>query len=341
MMHKIMLPIDTKSLYYNILNDNLNGHTCTVATPIKQGNSLNIFLNEVYKIPKQIDFEKSSALIKDLTKNSKSSVRINNVFVFDKIKINGAKIDLDCCYCFYVKEEIDKNRAQFGRIKLHYPLNLINDEFNINNRKVINKISEYFHGYAFLVEGFEYNFEDDSLNFVVLLIGYNNIPYSKVFINNKGVGSKYNKAIKNYFDVYDTEIISLRKKFGYDISVESFPQYIEKGKSEAKEIVKKHLLNVGFEKIEDASEDYPYSLYDFRIKSNENIIYCIVEFTFTKCKYFSLSYYQNNFVNSFNNVLIALVTDVCGTNKVSIIERKELKEFSVGIDSVRFVGGNL
>ena len=100
-------------------------------------------------------------------------------------------------------------------------------------------------------------------------------------------------------------------------------------------------MNVGFEKIEDVSEDYPYSLYDFRIKSNENIIYCIVEFTFTKCKYFSLSYYQNNFVNSFNNVVIALVTDACGTNKVSIIERKELKEFSVGIDSVRFVGGNL
>lgn len=47
-MHKIILPIDTKSLYYNVLNDNIRGHTCTVATPIKQGNSTNAFLKDIY-----------------------------------------------------------------------------------------------------------------------------------------------------------------------------------------------------------------------------------------------------------------------------------------------------
>ena len=75
-MHKIFLPIDTKSLYCNILNDNPKGHTCTVATPIKQGNSLNVKLNEIYKIPLQIDFQQYPDLIDSLLKNSKSTKKI-------------------------------------------------------------------------------------------------------------------------------------------------------------------------------------------------------------------------------------------------------------------------
>lgn len=56
-MQKIILPIDTKSFYFNIKNDNATGHTATVATPIKQGNSINEKLIQVYKIPMQIDFQ--------------------------------------------------------------------------------------------------------------------------------------------------------------------------------------------------------------------------------------------------------------------------------------------
>lgn len=88
-MHKIFLPIDTKSLYLNIFNDNPKGHTCTVATPIKQGHSLNEELNQVFKIPQQVDYQKYPELIDLLRKNSKSIIRINNVFVFNKIKLNG------------------------------------------------------------------------------------------------------------------------------------------------------------------------------------------------------------------------------------------------------------
>ena len=35
-MARIKLPIDTKSLYFNIKNDNLNGHTATVASPLRK-----------------------------------------------------------------------------------------------------------------------------------------------------------------------------------------------------------------------------------------------------------------------------------------------------------------
>ena len=228
-MHSIVLPIDTKSLYYNILNDNKSGHTCTVATPIKQGKTENPFLKEVYKIPEQIDFELHDALIKELTKNSKSVVKINNVFVFDNLMVNGQKIETEAKFCIYTKEEIDKDRIQFGRIKLHYPLSVKYEPLNIDNREVINAISEILHGYAFIIEAFEYDFDRKTLNFKALVVGYYNIPYSKIFINNKGVGNKYNTAVKNYFDFYDTEIIALRKKYGEIVSTDNFIEYIEYG----------------------------------------------------------------------------------------------------------------
>ena len=336
-MHKILLPIDTKSLYYNILNDNLKGHTCTVATPIKQGNAINPFLSEIYKIPKQIDFEKSEDLIRELSKNSKSIIKINNVFVFDKLKINGHPLNVDSNFCMFTKEEIDSGRAQFGRIKLHYPLSIKNAYYSIDNRKVINAISDFLFGYAFLVESFEYDFDDDSLNFNVLLVGYSGIPYSKVFINNKGVGNKYIQDIRNYIDLYDSEIIALRQKYGLDVSTKNFNDYLEKGRLIAKEIVKNHLEQIGASLIRDVSDEYPYSLFDIQYYLNGEIQYCLVFATYTRKKYFNLSSYQNQFINCFSNSSIALVTDVDGDNNVNVITREDIKNYSVLMDVVRFV----
>ncbi len=336
-VHKIILPIDTKSLYYNILNDNTKGHTCTVATPIKQGNSINPFLKEVYRIPEQVDFEKHDILINELTKNSKSIVKINNVFVFEKLKVNGTTFNVDANYCIYIKEEIDKSRAQFGRIKLHYPLTIKYEPLNIDNRKVINAISDYLHGYAFIIESFEYSFEDRTLNFNVLLVGYSNIPYSKIFINNKGVGSKYNKIVKNHFDMYDAEIIALRKKYTDQVSTENFIEYIESGFNNSKQLIKEHLERVGATKIRDVSKEYPYSLFDFQYYINGTIHYAIVFSTYTKSTYFNLSSWQNHFINTFNNVSVYLVSDVGAKNSITQFVKEDLMNFSVTIDSVRFI----
>lgn len=336
-MHKVLLPIDTKSLYYNILNDNLKGHTCTVATPIKQGKATNPYLSEIYKIPKQIDFEKSDDLIRELAKNSKSIIKINNVFVFDKLKINGQLLDADCNFCMFTKEEIDSERAQFGRIKLHYPLSIKNASYSIDNRKVINAISDFLHGYAFLVESFEYDFDDDSLNFNVLLVGYSGIPYSKVFINNKGVGNKYIQDIRNYIDMYDSEIIALRQKYGLDVSTKNFNDYLEKGRAIAKAKVKEYLIAIGASNIRDVSEEYPYSLFDFQYYLDGEIKYCLVFATYTRKKYFNLSGYQNQFINSFQNSHIALVTDIDRENEIIIIDREDIKNYSVLMDVARFI----
>ena len=72
-MSKIVLPIDTKSLYLNIFNDNLAGHTATVATPLKQGNSYNEELGQLLTIKdKEIYFQNKPELINEMLKNSKS-----------------------------------------------------------------------------------------------------------------------------------------------------------------------------------------------------------------------------------------------------------------------------
>lgn len=337
MSHKIYLPLDTKSLYYNIKNDNLKGHTCTVATPIKQGKSINNELNEVYRIPKQIDFQLSENLLNELTKNSKSVVRINNVFVFERIKVNNEVLNCEKSFCFFTKEEIDPNRVQYGRVKLHYPLSLKNDEFNIDNRLVINTISSFVFNYAFIVESFEYDLTDDYLNFNVLIVGYNGIPYSKVFINNKGVGSKYNKLVKNYFDIYDFEIIALRKKYGL-VNPENFMDFIEKGSKIANELALKYLNSIEASQIRCIKDSYPYSIFDFQFYLNGHINYCILSFTFTKKKYFNLSYYQNAFLKTFSNSFLLLVSELDENNVISIIDKNNIETFSLSIDSIRFIG---
>ena len=335
-MDKIVLPIDTKSLYYNILNDNATGHTCTVATPIRQGNSVNLKLTEVYKINSKVDFQKHADLIRELIKNSKSVVKINEVYLFDNLKVNGKIIDVDAAFCFYTKEEIDKERAQFGRIKLHYPSTLKYAPLNIDNRKIINTISEMVYHMAFLVESFEYCFDDNSLNFNVLLVGYSNIPYSKVFTNNKGVGNKY-KQIKNNYDYYDMEIIPIRQKHGFDISVDSYYEYIDKAKLKAKELICEFLVNNKAERIKDFSSEYPYALYDFQYYLDERIHYALVFGTYTKIEYFLLTINQNRFIHLFDDVNVFLVRDIDGKEEINQYSKNNFEDFSVIMDVIKYI----
>jgi hypothetical protein len=64
-MSVIRLPIDTKSLHCNIKNDNKNGHTATVATPLKQGSSYDRELGRIFEIPKYKNFDTNHNLIND------------------------------------------------------------------------------------------------------------------------------------------------------------------------------------------------------------------------------------------------------------------------------------
>ena len=334
-MHKILLPIDTKSLYYNILNDNPKGHTCTVATPIKQGKSLNLELNEIYKIPLQIDFQHYPDLIDSLLKNSKSTNKINNVFVFSKIKINGKTIKTNSSYCMFVKEEIDPSKAQFGRIKLHYPTSLKYSPLDIDNKAVISSISEHLYGFAFIVDAFEFDFDDNSLNFIVTIVGYNQIPYSKVFINSKGTGKKYTKAFKRTEDCYDSEIVILKKRYGDEITPENFQEYMNKANSRAILVAKDYLISKGAKEVNSLCDIYPYSIFDLKYVINGKTEYAIVKTSYTKAIYFDLSGEERQALALFKQSSLLFISEVFGCEEIKIYKQEQLNELDSLVTSVR------
>lgn len=334
-MHKILLPIDTKSLYYNILNDNPKGHTCTVATPIKQGNSLNLELNEIYKIPLQIDFQHYPDLIDSLLKNSKSTNKINNVFVFSKIKINGETIKTNSSYCMFVKEEIDPSKAQFGRIKLHYPTSLKYSLLDIDNKAVISSISEHLYGFAFIVDAFEFDFDDNSINFIVTIVGYNQIPYSKVLINSKGTGKKYTKAFKRTEDCYDSEIVILKKRYGDEITPENFQEYMNKANSRAILVAKDYLISKGAKEVNSLCDIYPYSIFDLKYVINGKTEYAIVKTSYTKAIYFDLSGEERQALALFKQSSLLFISEAFGCEEIKIYKQEQLNELDSLVTSVR------
>ena len=102
-MSKIRMPIDTKSLYFNIKNDNLHGHTATVATPLKQGNTYNEELGQLLQInDNKIDITSKAYFINELIKHSKSKVVIKHAYQFNKLSVNGILMDITSRRLMYI-----------------------------------------------------------------------------------------------------------------------------------------------------------------------------------------------------------------------------------------------
>lgn len=342
-MNKIILPIDTKSLHYNIKNDNKSRHTATVSTPLKQGSSFRKDLGNIYCIPHNISLQSKEGLIDQLVSSARSKVRITDVFIFDKISVNGIRVSANVSFCIYLREEIDSQNVHCGRIKVHYPTTLKyeDSETNIDNRKVINSISSCLHNYAFLVKAFEYDFDIGLLNFIITIVGENQIPYSKVFVNERGTGNKFTSVFNETADVYDTEIICMRKKIGADITPENFMEIIHVNKDKAVKLATSILGSRGYKDIISVSEEYPYSLFDIQYSDNEITKYLIVCFTSTKSKYFSLSVKKIAFCNDFCEfVKVLLITDINGNPVINEYTLSDLNTLSKRINSIMYIDGD-
>lgn len=339
----IRLPIDTKSLFYNICNDNLKGHTATVSTNIKQREIVNEQLSKVFDIDKKVDLSNKPDLVEKCTKNSKTEVKILDVFVFDKISVNGKLLDCDKQYAIYVKEEVDNSKYQYGRIKMHYPLTLSYEDESIiiDNKYVINAISQYLNNYAFLVNAFEYNTNTEVLNFDITILGVSQTPYSKIFINNKGSGSKMATTFSDEIDNYDMEIIALRKNIDEGIDPTNYLDVIKANKSIAVECVIKDLKGkVGIDNITQVNEIYPYGLYDIEYYNDGVKKYIIVESTSTKLEYFNLSFNKSMFLSLFSSFVdIVLVTDVNNDAKLHYYNSNEIRGFDKRFNSMMYIKG--
>lgn len=335
---KINLPINTKSLFMNLLNDNESGHTATVSTPIKQRNTIDEKLNQIFNIPKQFNFHSKPKLIDELIKKSKSKIKITNVFLFDKISVNGSVIESDnVLFGMYVKEEVDSTKYQFGRIKLHYPMSLKyeDEDIDIDNKYIMNAISAKIHNYAFIVNSFEYDYETDILNFNVTIIGENRIPYSKVFINNKGTGNKFSSIFNENAESYDMEIIGIRQAFGQGVNPNNYLNYMDEARNKAMNYARTLLNSENYDSILNISSMYPYSLYDFECRKGSDVKYILVFYTTSNNEYFNISSKKLKFINDFNDdVEIFIITNVFNEPKIKKYKVEDILSFSKSINSM-------
>lgn len=342
-MSVIRLPIDIKSLYFNIKNDNETGHSATVATPLKQGASVHKELSQIYNIPENINPHTRDLLISQILSKSRAAAIITDVFVFDNISVNGNPVECESQFCIYIREETDPQNFHFGRQKVHYPpsLNFSDSDIDINNRKVITAISKSLCDYAFIVEAFEYDSERKNLNFNVIIVGENGIPYSKIFLNKRGVGNKFSSVFNEFADTYDSEILSLREHLGYEnVSPENYMEIVNQNKSVAVEKICSELNSLGFKKARKLTEEYPYSLYDVEYIDRGKKKFILIRFTSTKTNYFSLPYNKIKFCNDFaDSVKIALVTDVNGNPNIHWYVIEDLNKMNKTINSITYTNG--
>ena len=334
-MNKIVLPIDIKSLYFNIKNDNESGHTATVATPIKKHDGNNK-LEDIFLIKDHVvDISDKSDLIQLLVKHSKSKVLIKQLFVFKKISVNGRLVKTNYSFGCYIKEEIDESKVQFGRQKLHYPSKMIyeDEELNINNKQIYKEISKLLNDYAFLITSFEYYPETGILNFDALIVGENNIPYSKVFITEKGHGNKFNNIFNEEADDYDSEIMAMRKFYGAEVNPHNYLDVLKSVKKESIELINKNLDN----SLVLISDIYPYSLFDFYYFEGEIKKYGILRVTLTKNKYFNLSFIQQIFImKNAEDAKIFLISNAIENPAISIFCYEDLANLSMTINSIKY-----
>ena len=342
---RIRLPIDTKSLYLNIQNDNEKGHTATVATPLRQGHSVREELMPIFDIPENIDAFSRENFVGKILAKSRAEAKIVRVCVFDKISVNGTPLEGTPSFCLYVREETSPDNVHFGRQKMHYPITLkySDEDTEINNKQVIKAVSEALHNYAFIVEAFEYDTISCTLNFVATIVGARDIPYSKVFINHKGVGNKFAMSFSEDSDLYDVEVIALRDKLGYEnVTPENYTDVVSANKETAFYLAEQYLHSIGGIHVRNLCSEYPYALYDFEYDLHGRKNYLIVKQTATKNGHFHLSTNRIQFLNDFEErVDVMLITDILGAPQIALYTLEELNSMTKRIVTIFYeVGEN-
>lgn len=329
------IPIEAKSFFFNILNDNEVGHTATVSSILKQGGALREDVAQIYKFPEGIKTSSKQGLIDCILSKSRAEAKINKICCFNKITINGKSVKTDSSFCVYVREETSKDNVHFGRQKLHYPPTLAysDSDVEINNRNVVKAISEALSDYAFLVEAFEFDDENGSLNFDAVIVGPKDIPYSKVFINQKGVGSKFTSVFGEETDNYDFEIVALRQKMGYDnVGPNNYYEVMRDLKAKSIDAVLKRMKK---ENVRVLSKEYPYAIYDLEYRVDGVKNYVIVRYTATKQKRFEMSMMKSIFLKRFENeTQLFLVTDVLDQEIVFLYTNQDLMKMGKQVSSI-------
>lgn len=329
--------IDEKSLFVGVFNDYKVGQSATVHTPLNQSKDENKWRTKIYDFLKIYPSENVDTLpdtLKDkcLSKTtSKAKGKILNFCVFSSFSLDGVPFDVDCCFAMYVKEEIDKvitkrdnskaENTHYKRQKLHYlkSLNHCADGYNINNRKVLNKIIEVNGGFAYVVNGFDYDTESKRLNFRTTMVGPQGVFLSNVFKRKKGVGEKLlvdsfkswvskNDSISE--DENDTFYENLR------LAQQACRSNGKNGERYVLENLNKIFDNAIIDKPVHVSEQYPQSPYDIECLINGTKTYIEVKSTKGEKKFFYMSKGERRFMDKYkDHYVLVLITNVNSNRK--------------------------
>lgn len=337
----LRMPIDKKSLFYNIKNDNRKGHTATVATPLKQGNVYNKGLQKLLEIPMEVSKTTLEEIVGLLLINSRALVKINGVYIFDKLAVNGVAIKNTPAFCLYIREEIDPNNCHCGRMKVHYPMSFTYSDLNvfIDNKAVMKSISECLGNYAFVVEAFEYDEINKILNFDTVVVGKNNTPYSKVFANGRYGVNKTKQLSCNFYEAYDTEILSLKESLGYDnVNADNYLDLMLDSQLKARKICENHLIDNGVSQLRKVYEKYPNALYDFEYYEEGKKRYVILKFTSSSIFSFNLSIDEIMFCQQFSeSVCLCFVNNINSEYRVKVYNADKLNDMRKSIKSITYI----
>lgn len=331
-MSLIKFKIDEKSLFYGIKNDYQKGQTATVHTPLNQSKDPNKWHHDILALTKTNIECKSipDMLVERCLRNTTSDAnsQLNQLYVFNNLLLDGQPLNTNNDFCMYIKEEIDEfiiNRkgkrtqnTHLGRLKLHYPISLQykGDGFNIDNKEVLNCILRQNGGFAFVVRGFEYSEENNTLNFITTMVGPEGILLSNVFKRQKGTGKK---LLLNEIDVNDFEFIKdniLVSGITPTVSVDDALEKVNKTRVEngkiGEEIIMEMLSKTaGVENLYHTSKDFRFSLYDIEFYINGVKKYVEVKATQGDKKIFNMSSGEIKFMNRYkDDYVLFLITNV-------------------------------
>ncbi len=348
--------VDEKSLFRGVKNDYKKGQSATVHTPLNQSQDKNKWRNDIYAF---INGCKSEDKVGDLPEmleakclpktTSKASGKIVHFYVFSKFALDGVSFDVDSSFAMYVKEETSERIVQrsgetttnthFGRQKLHYPIAFahLSDGYNIDNKKVLDKILEVNGGFAYSVDGFEYDNDTKILNFKTTIIGIEGVLLSNVFKRKKGVGLK---LLVDGISMDQPSLISTTKKILTEEENKAFFETLDKIQESSRSAGQigeeyvydniKNILRAEPEEKIHISKKYPQSPFDIECIVNGEKKYIEVKSTGGEKKVFYMSKGERKFMDKYEQrYLLVLVTNVKSKHKKYFVyERKEIMNSS-------------
>lgn len=327
---ELKFKISETSLRYGIYNNYAKGHTASVETEINQSKDPKKWRNDILKLREFRCRCKNDSvplgLLEACLKSKKNATKVTDIFVFEHIMVNGKELDIDASFCMYIKEEtsvtanvinaINNVNTHLGRLMIHYPISFDyrKDGFNINNRAILEEIMHQNGNYAFVVKGFIYYPETNTLNFLITLVGPNGILQTSVFKEGKGVGVKL-KIADNLS--YDENVIVTYKQDPQtgktDVEIEQVNRVRSKNGLKGEEFVYKLLEEKLLEENDlfHTSKFYKYSPYDIEYVEDGVKKYIEVKATQGTKEVFNLSSGEIKFMEEHkDDYYLYMVTEV-------------------------------